>query len=285
MTHHPFSELLGPYTSGVLSEVDSRALEEHLESCPECRAELAALRALGTSVVELTDLERARLHAGVRSALGEAPVSQRAARAYRALSAVAAVAIVAVAGIWVTNNLGGSSDDSADSAAGAGGDSGATFEDSSAPAGGPIYLGSDLDEATAMESAADGGAAEQLRSEAPITRRNLRRYATEDPLFRSFTASYGAPLDDALTADNLEALAAQAPADIGDQIRECAAPLLATGRSLPAMAVTGTYEGRRVLVVGIVTATASTGPLDSYTFTVWPKGDCSTALDSISGSL
>lgn len=44
MNEHRLKELLGSYLLGGLSDEEERDLEEHLESCPECRRELAELR-------------------------------------------------------------------------------------------------------------------------------------------------------------------------------------------------------------------------------------------------
>lgn len=44
MTHDEYRELLPAHALGGLDAAETQALENHLESCPECRAELGALR-------------------------------------------------------------------------------------------------------------------------------------------------------------------------------------------------------------------------------------------------
>ncbi len=46
MTTNHDPQLLGAYVLGVLDEREARAVEDHLASCPRCRAELAELRAM-----------------------------------------------------------------------------------------------------------------------------------------------------------------------------------------------------------------------------------------------
>ncbi|MEU4745993.1 zf-HC2 domain-containing protein, partial [Actinosynnema sp. NPDC023658] len=46
MTTNHDPQLLGAYVLGVLDEPEARAVEDHLASCPRCRAELADLRVM-----------------------------------------------------------------------------------------------------------------------------------------------------------------------------------------------------------------------------------------------
>ncbi|MEO8322850.1 MAG: zf-HC2 domain-containing protein, partial [Actinomycetota bacterium] len=123
-SHERFSELIGPFLREELSQDDARALEEHLFTCSDCRAEVTALRALTAACGSLTERERRDLHDGIETTLGEAsaaavvPLSPRWATAAKVLSAAAAVALIAAAGIWVGTS---GTDDSGDNMGSAGG--------------------------------------------------------------------------------------------------------------------------------------------------------------------
>lgn len=75
MTPHPPSERLDEFVDGLLPEVESRAVERHLEGCPECRREVLELRNL---LAEATALPRERaperdLWPGIRARLAPRP--------------------------------------------------------------------------------------------------------------------------------------------------------------------------------------------------------------------
>ena len=59
MSHDEASELLGAYGLDAVDGEERTQLEEHLETCPRCRAELDSLRevaaAIGNSVQPLPD--------------------------------------------------------------------------------------------------------------------------------------------------------------------------------------------------------------------------------------
>jgi putative transcriptional regulator len=50
--HHPADELLLPHASGALSAGMRAVVAVHLELCPECRARVAALRAVGGALLD-----------------------------------------------------------------------------------------------------------------------------------------------------------------------------------------------------------------------------------------
>lgn len=54
-THRPDPEHLSRFLDGDLDETETRGVEAHLDACPACRAELAALRELITRTGELPD--------------------------------------------------------------------------------------------------------------------------------------------------------------------------------------------------------------------------------------
>ncbi|GAA1304770.1 zf-HC2 domain-containing protein [Saccharothrix xinjiangensis] len=53
MTANHDPQLLGAYVLGVLDQQEVRAVDDHLASCPSCRAELAELRAVGEAMGEV----------------------------------------------------------------------------------------------------------------------------------------------------------------------------------------------------------------------------------------
>ncbi|MFV1858851.1 MAG: anti-sigma factor [Anaerolineales bacterium] len=53
MSEHPIDETLQVYLDGELTQQEVRALEAHLQICPECAAELTRLRSLFLSIESL----------------------------------------------------------------------------------------------------------------------------------------------------------------------------------------------------------------------------------------
>ncbi len=109
------SQRLSAYLDGELPQAGAAAVEEHLRGCPQCAAELAALRALSHALDGLEGTAvPARFAARVRRA-AEAKTARRrpivlfggSSTLSRVLMRVAA-GLVAVAGIWVGLNVGGS---------------------------------------------------------------------------------------------------------------------------------------------------------------------------------
>jgi hypothetical protein len=72
--HDPWTDRLSEYLDGELDAQDSRRLEEHLASCDECTAVLAALHAVVAAARSLQDREPDRdLWAGIAAGIGTQP--------------------------------------------------------------------------------------------------------------------------------------------------------------------------------------------------------------------
>lgn len=112
---------LGAYVLGALEPADRRRVEEHLDRCPSCAAELAELAALPELLgrVDPADLTPAAVapSPGLFARMSAAATPPRRART-RALVLVAA-AVVAVLGVGVTVWATGSPDQTVTASAGA----------------------------------------------------------------------------------------------------------------------------------------------------------------------
>lgn len=59
MSHDPYSDLVAPYALGALEHDEAEALEAHLETCEECRQELADFRGVSVALAEAVPPRRA----------------------------------------------------------------------------------------------------------------------------------------------------------------------------------------------------------------------------------
>lgn len=306
--HDRFSELIGPYLRRVLSVDDARDLEEHLATCAECRAEVSGARSLiAEPGGELTDAERASLHAAVTDAIGRpseertvVPLTPRWAGAAKFLTAAAAVAVVVAGGIWAgTSGNRGGSDSAVDAPAQlgeaeGGGDGGAGYTTPQ-----PLFLGAEL---PALEQEADDeGAEEDEESPEEVTtdtagnplaqglaRDNLSSFAQKGDLFLNFTRAYVAPIPRSVAQRTLVDLAVQAPShDYEVQVNDCGGDFLERnpGSAISVAAVLGNFEGDQALVIGYVTSEAPSGELNRYTYVVWRIGDCTSPITTFGGAL
>jgi anti-sigma factor RsiW len=71
MDHHEARELIQPYADGELDVSNARAVEQHLQTCSQCRSAEATIRALRTALRSEVVAFRAprRLHRNVRTAV------------------------------------------------------------------------------------------------------------------------------------------------------------------------------------------------------------------------
>ena len=65
-----FKARLFDYASDMLSETESRELIEHINSCPECRAELAGIKAILSAAAEIENVKPSDEHRRLDEAAG-----------------------------------------------------------------------------------------------------------------------------------------------------------------------------------------------------------------------
>lgn len=166
--HEVCSGLLAGYAAGTLPPAERAVVDDHLGICAECRAELTAVRALrpaGETQI-LSDLERARLHRGVKAELfGITTATPKRPLGARLLPLMGAAAAVLAFGFFISNaNLGGMGEGEDAGSAASGEDHAARDQDPSSllELGGPPIaetptLRTNADEAAAtLEAGAEG---------------------------------------------------------------------------------------------------------------------------------
>lgn len=311
--HESVSDQLVPYVRGELHAATVSEIEEHLESCADCRLELSAVRALvSDDVPAMTDLERAKLHRGVREQVEIAPLTTRAMAWVGPALSVAAFLLVVVVGIQFLGGMSGNDED-----AGAGGESAAdsggdfdgptpvtvrltgtdvtTFATSEAsvpePAPGeePVQPGDSAGMGARPPNAKkkDGPRADLALPADDLVRRRLSRYASTGKTFVSFASAYSAEDAESLRDEFTATLLQDAPPGARDQLVECA-DFVAEARpspTLPVVAGHGNFAGKRALMLGFVWTDEPTGPLDQFMIFVWGRGNCDNILHYQSGQI
>ena len=104
-----FKARLFDYASDMLSETESRELIEHINSCPECRAELAGIKAILSAAAEIENVKPSD-ELKKRISLGLAEEAQKIRRSRRVRigrTAAAAVSLAACAALAVGIYSGG----------------------------------------------------------------------------------------------------------------------------------------------------------------------------------
>jgi hypothetical protein len=317
MDHELCSDLLPSYAAGELHADTAAEVRAHLESCPECRAEESAVRAIRAAPVEpMTDIERARLHRSLRDRLD---VPQRAPARMAWLPpalTVAALLLALVVGVQVMSGSGGDKDD-----ADAGG---ARIESEGGGGGGPTpqtfdLVGGDVvtfeqrftertAETDGQEGASDEGVSSGAGSgvgapksgdapqessdpfpsalNADRDKRELLRFARRQDTLAAFARAYSASDIDVLRDDFVDVLTTDAPTEAaGSQIEECDGLVAQAQDSslLPVVAAHGRFDGRPSLVLGYLSPEDEAGALTRFTFFVWQRGDCSIPVHSTFG--
>jgi anti-sigma factor RsiW len=110
-----FQSRVEAYHDGELSAEGRRAVEEHLETCEDCAAEMAWLRSVSQSMgrgdsegaLELTTAELGRVHAAVDDAMDEVAIAETDSypiSLYRAAGALMAIAasVLIVSCVWLS---------------------------------------------------------------------------------------------------------------------------------------------------------------------------------------
>lgn len=283
--HERCSELLAPHLRGDLDAAESLWVDDHLASCPDCRAEEVALRTLASGdAVALSEIERARLRRGVLAAVTatavEADAPPAVPRGGRVLQLLGAAALLLIIGVFmyssglVGGGLGGGDEDT-------GGDA-ATSE---APAGRQDEA---LEaEAGAADAGAGGGTTDTSgppppepsfrRSMGEISGRRLNRLGRSGLPLVIFSRAYSAEQVPELQAEFRDRLAIAAGRR-GDVVRECSDLVTeAFPHSLPAYGALATLEnlrGRQVLVLAFAWTDKPSGPLDQSMVWAWPADNC-----------
>jgi putative zinc finger protein len=274
MTHERCSELLAAYAGGRLDASEQAAVEHHVGGCPDCSAELDAVRALSADGdAPLSELERARLERGIAWELGDLiPSRPERSRVWTRLAqGLGAAALLAIVGVGIaqlgTGQSGGNDSGAAVGVPGAVNDGG----------GGGAEAGTDTAAGNADAMAPLPGPSFQRHTIA-LTDAKLAHLGERSAQFRSFSAAYSAADAVKLKDDYVRRLAADAPTGIQqDQVRECADQVFDSTQSyslLPAYAADARLDGKDALVLGFAWTDKPEGPLDQYMLWVWPVTGC-----------
>lgn len=315
INHESFSELLSGYLRDNLSADEKRAVTTHLESCSDCREELAGLRALvGGEVARLDDFERRRIHAAVAEAIEakEEPSDETFGvwtppRRRQGLMArfaptmgVAALLILLAVGAFT---LGGTGSDDADSGGSA--IRGVRERDELQPAGGGG--GEAPDPESAPDAGTEGGSTGELTSRGfdgprPKFKRqrghlaetfdianagnSLAGYVQQTALAR-YSEAYSVRDAEHNEGAFLRLLSWEAPRGLRDQVRDCGDRVrdVTDASILSAYGTVTQFDARKSLLLGFVYAEAPRGKLSNYMLWAWPKGSCEESTGYTEGTV
>lgn len=311
--HDRVSELLPAFLKGTLTEADARAIAEHLETCEDCRSEVAAVKALWVPVEPLTSSERLALEHKVMAGIaGDAPapvteLSRRRGMGARVAQALGAAAVVAAIGTFFY--LGGGMGSGDDESASSGGDTAEVAQEERGPlrdqdgGRGKNRVAADAaapEAAEGLGSGAGGSAdTESSFKAAPeptftiadeaFTAAGLQKLGESSLASVRFANYYSA--DDTESRNTLldqlvSSAEAASDASVAAQVDECGAQVLETeDPTIPTFGVLGELDGRSVLVLGFAFTRQSSGTLDRYMVWAWEKGSCSAAVDFVEGRI
>ncbi|MGH2787139.1 MAG: anti-sigma factor family protein [Actinomycetota bacterium] len=294
LTHERCSELLRPYVQGELADDDRAAVAGHLESCADCRKELAGLNALldyphegltGTEVVRLDRGIAAVMGADRRRAATIIPLpprkESRSGMAGVVFGAAAALLVVAVA---IGSLMTAGTDEGDDS----GGEAAVTGEDAgggAAPEGPRPVFGGEHQRAFAAQDQAEPEASRNAKSLSRLAESDLARLGGS-ALFGQFADSYDTE-DAAVLQDRFVAVLARGAGDDAGTVTLCTRNVLeaSTGPALPVAGRFGRFEGESALVLGFVYTDQPEGALDRYSIWVFARGTCDTPLSTAAGNV
>ncbi|MDQ3878077.1 MAG: zf-HC2 domain-containing protein [Actinomycetota bacterium] len=273
--HIEISEKLAPYARGELETAAAASIRSHVDDCEACRAELDALGALTAAIdPPLSEIERARLHEGVRRRTQ--PSVRRPRRWGGIAAAIGAAALVAL-GVVLAGNPGSTSNSNGAGSA------------LTAPREGGHGVKNQGNSDTAASAKAGGPPPSPLfERQTALTTSALRKRGAMSPIFKAFAGYYDSSNAARFQQPLVKQLAAQAPtSDVSSQIEQCAHSVL-TGEdhpALPAYAAQTSIEDKPALVLGFAWTPSTTGPLDHYMFWAWPRSQCGAPLTYETGEV
>lgn len=275
MDHHLVSELLADLVHGRLTPEVEGEVRVHLESCPECRLELGAVRALvDAPAAALAASERVALRDAARSAV--APKPSRWRRLAPALGAAGLIAIVAVGAATVLTG------EERDTQAGGAG----VERPAGADKGGVVHEAEEGTNFGAAADAAEGGAGKAVAKGRTQATTSAAGASTQALAAVPPSLAAIGPLGPQLLVEDRDLYDSSGPRPAArrllnlvptrgwaDQAIECtqvARSLLPAGASL---AYAAAFPSERVLVLGFVWDQSGGR---RFVFWGWPEGDCST---------
>ena len=309
--HERCSEQLRAFIRRELDEDETRVVEEHLDSCDTCRAELLGLKALlGAEDPGLDLRERRTLHEGVARAIeAREPVilgaglekkrgwMQRFAPTLSAAALLLVVLVVAASGLTGNGDGDGAASDAAGGAkSGPSGNRSRGEEDAA------------LEEAIEDDDAGEGEAAAPDKQEFKSKNRAVETgSALRNGPRPSFIERFGGDLAAAAPPDLLEDFASSytvadaekrefryiallsrtAPSQVRGQVQDCG-DVVTDASEEPVLAASGALgrvDDRPGLFLSFVYSDAERGPLSSYMVWAWPRGSCSKRLAYRTGTI
>jgi hypothetical protein len=251
---HP-SELLGSYARGELDEARSREVEDHLESCEQCRTELTAVRALREAEPPpLTETQRASIRRSVATSTTATPPRRNLGMI---VGIAAVVAVIAVGFLYVGLTGGGSGEGMASG-------SGASGERLQA-----------VQNHSLSHVAFD-------RSAGTFTTSSVRKLVQQKFLPAATQAKGGSEPYDAIPGPSV-------PANKTHEVFACARQVTSAGGNSPILVYAGSgkdTKGRPATGLGFVYSASKRSRPDHYAFWVWRNGRCASTPELyLSGKL
>lgn len=319
------SEHLSALVQGELAAPQRERVEEHLQDCAECKEELRGVRALlEMEEVRLEEVERARLHEAVASALDPTPAPRDDnfgvwvpprrslwSRFAPSLGAAALLLVAVIAGLTVSgdgvDDGGGESGGAGDRAVEdtteggsdekGGGGGGQPAGGQPAPQDAPAGTEETGETTNDLESLNGRTFLDYLDGRPGprfVGARAVGKATEERSLDDVVHGQFWAPYERAYNArdaaryekDSLLALKESAPDDVSDRVKWCGNRFRAIFDQ-PLLAVYGSlgrFDTSDTLVLGFLSSERSRGPLSSYVLGAW-SGSCNEGYRHLQGPL
>ncbi|MDQ3984997.1 MAG: hypothetical protein M3280_00630 [Actinomycetota bacterium] len=276
LDHSECRELLRDYRRGDLEAVRTKQVSDHLQGCDECRRLHDQLVAFDSSE-SLTDIERTRLHAGVRRRLTEDGKPARWVGRRRLAGALGVAALLAVTAVGAATLLGGGGAFNL----GSGDEGGAGFaQDQFRDAG---RDGEQESGPAPVPTSASGRPKFPFERYEKLNYRDLERIGKGLHPTRAFE-TLGE--DTAGTGDEQTNYGGEVPEIVRSQIGPCTRKVQSATdeKALPAYGAVGTLESRSALILAFLLGEPGPEP-DRYTVWAWPTGSCDHPLARRTGAL